>query len=50
MRIKLKNNRTISVEWGEWDFGRYKYHTVTIYSIGWLFISVDNKTAPFCKS
>jgi len=42
MRIKLKNNRTISVVWGEWDFGRDKYHTVTIYSIGWLFISVDN--------
>ena len=43
MLIKLKNNRTISIEWAEWDFGRYKYYTVTQYYIGWILISIDNK-------
>jgi hypothetical protein len=43
MKIKLKNNRTMSIEWAEWDFGRYKYHTVTLYFIGWILISVEKK-------
>lgn len=33
----------MNIEWNKWEFGRYKYYTVTQYYIGWIIISVDNK-------
>ena len=43
MIIKFKFKRKISIGWGEWDFGRYFYSTSTIYSIGWLLITVERE-------
>jgi hypothetical protein len=33
----------MSIKWAKWNFGRYKYYTVTQYYIGWILISIDNK-------